>query len=159
LWQKGDRPEAALAYFHRVIDRHPDGRTVDDAEWAAARIYLRRQAWDRAIPLLDRLAARVDASWMVGTLNSPHASKARFELGWIHLLFLDDYAEAIDHFEQYLSDFPRNRRTDDSVWHLAHAHRLAGDMRAYRRALERLIEKYPESRYVERARQQLEMMQ
>lgn len=158
LWQDGGRADAALGYLHGVFERHPDGEAVDDAEWAAARIYMRYQNWEDALPVLRRLADRVNASWLIGTFNSPHASKARFALGRIHLLFLDDYAEAIDHFEQYLSDFPRNRRADDSAWHIAHAHRLAGETDAYRRALTRLVEDFPESRYVDSAREQLRLM-
>ena len=159
LWRRAGRPDAALPYFLRVIEDHADGLVVDDAEWAAGRIFLRRQQWERAVPILRQLAKRVDASWLVGTLNSPHASKARYQLGFIHMTFLDDYAEAIDHFERYLADFPRNRRADDSAWHLGQAHRLAGDRGGYRRALKRLIEEFPESRFVEPARQELRLMQ
>ena len=159
LWRRGGRPDVALPYFLRVIEDHADGLAVDDAEWAAGQIYLRRQEWERAVPVLRQLAERVDASWLVGTLNSPHASKARYQLGFIHMTFLDDYAEAIDHFERYLADFPRNRRADDSAWHLSQAHRLAGDRSEYRRALKRLIEEFPESRFVEPARQELRLMQ
>jgi len=158
LWRDAHRPGAALPYFRRVIDEHPDGETVDDAEWAAGQIYVRRQDWENALAVLGRLGERVQSSWLVGTFNSPHASEARYELGRIQLLFLDDYDEAIDHFERYLSDFPRNRRADDSLWQIAQAHRLAGRPNACRRTLKRLIEEFPESRHVDSARDTLEVM-
>lgn len=147
--------DRALVYFERVMERYPKRDFVDDAEWAAARIYVGRQAWRRAVPLLERTAKRVDASWGVGTFNSPYASQARFRLGMIHLTHLSDYERALEHFRRYLEDFPRNARADDSAWHIAQAYRLMEQKEDYREALEYLVEEFPESRYVERANEQL----
>jgi len=151
-----DDPDGALEYYQRLLDRHPQGDLADDTEWEAAQIHLRRQNWGAAIPLLRSLAEKVQASAWVGTYNSPHASKARYRLGFIHLTHLDDYRTSIDHFRTYLDDFPDNRRADDAAWHIAQAYRLLGDTENQRRALRRLVDEFPESRYTRRARDQLD---
>lgn len=156
LNRDAENPDAALEYYQRLLENHPAGDLVDDTEWEAAQIHLRRQHWDAAIPLLRSLAEKVQASAWVGTYNSPHASKARYRLGFIHLTHLDDYRKGIEHFRTYLDDFPDNRRADDAAWHIAQAYRLLGDSENHRRALRRLVEDYPESRYARRARDQLD---
>ena len=153
--ERGGDLDKALAYYRKTMRRHPEANFTDDAEWRAARILVDRQNWEPAVRILERLAERVKTSWFVGTYNSPLASKARFRLGMIHLTHLSEYREAIEHFRRYLADFPRNAKADDSAWHIAHAYRLMGDRSEYRKALRRLIEEFPESRYVERARRQL----
>jgi len=145
-------PEGALTYYRRILDDHPDGLLVDDAEWEAARIHLKRQDWSRAIPLLRSLARRVDSSSWVGTFNSPHASKARFRLGILHVTHLGEYREALDQFRLYLADFPNNPRADDALWHMAESYRLLDRPAERESVLRRLIEEYPESRHAGRAR-------
>ena len=110
-------PPTALLYFDRVIDEHPKGDRVDDAEWEAAQLHLARQEWGAAVDKLERVADRFIPSWFIGSYSSPHASKARYRLGFIHLTHLSDYETAIGHFEQYLDDFPANPRADDALLH------------------------------------------
>jgi TolA-binding protein len=155
---RGDR-ETALGYFRRLLDAYPEALLADDAAWEAADICVARQDWACALPLLTDLSTRVRqtiAAPKLGTENSPYASKATYRLGFLHLTHLDAYGAAADHFRRYLSEFPDNRRADDSAWHLAHAYRLADERKAYRRALRDLIERYPKSRYADRARRELE---
>ncbi len=155
--RRGDR-ETALAYLRRLLDEHPDALLADDAEWEAARLCIDTQDWSCALPLLRRLSERTRGSVAapkLGVLHPPYASKALYRLGYLHLTHLDDYAAAAEQFRRFLDEFPDHPKADDSAWHLAHAHRLAGEREAYRRALRRLIDDYPKSRHVEPARRQL----
>ncbi|MFW5967921.1 MAG: tetratricopeptide repeat protein, partial [Persicimonas sp.] len=148
LADEADDPDAALPYYRRV---HQDHDTLiglsDDALWEEARIYHRRQMWDEAIPLYEELSEKQQPSWFIGSYDSYLADDARLELGRIHMLFLDDYETAIEHFEQYLKDFPDTVLVDDAAWHIVQAHRLMGDTDGYKEQLEAFAEDYPESRY------------
>lgn len=155
LEEHADDEAGALAHYRTLYTNYPDGGLSDDALWQAAMIHKRHQRWPQAIELLETLADDVETSWFVGSYNSPWTNDARFELGLIHLLFLDDYDAAIEHFERYLSDFPHSVETDDAAWHIVEAHRLMGDKDGYRRAMEDFIEQYPESRFVRQATQRL----
>ncbi|MFU8805573.1 MAG: tetratricopeptide repeat protein [Bradymonadaceae bacterium] len=123
----------------------------DDALWEMIQIYKARQWWNAASELLDHLARRTEASWFVGTYNSPRAGDARFELGLINLLFLEDYPAARSHFNQYLKDFPHSFHADDAAWHIVQSHRIEEDERLHQRKLERFLRDYPESRFARRA--------
>lgn len=149
------RDERAERLYRRQLERYPDGTMADDAEWALGSLYVRRQQWPAALPYLERVAERVKVSWAVGTYNSPWASKARFRLGWLHLTHLGNYGAAVEHFERYLKDFPRNALADDALWHISQAHRLAGRDAQRRAALRRLLEEFPDSRHAEVARRRL----
>lgn len=152
LEERAEEVDRALEYYERLLREHPRENMVDDAEWQAAQIYVDRQNWTRALELLERLAERVGTSWMIGTFNSPHASKARFELGFLHLTHLDAPETALEHFRTYLQDFPRNRRADDAAWHIAQAHRMMGEREEFHSALQALVDEYPESRHASTAR-------
>lgn len=142
---------AALPYYRRVHTDHDEMfGLADDALWEEARIHQRRQHWPEAIALYEELADRLDASWFIGSYDSPLADDARFELGRIHLIFLDNYESAIAHFEQYLKDFPDHLKADDAAWHIVHAHRLAGHREAFSEKLDEFERDFPESRYTRR---------
>ncbi len=156
--ERDDR-ETALGYFRRLLETYPEALLADDAAWEAADICVARQDWACALPLLTDLSTRVRQTIVapnLGTEHSPYASKATYRLGFLHLTHLDDYETAAAHFRRYLDEFPDNLRGDDSAWHLAPAYRLAEERDAYMRALRDLIERYPKSRYADRARRELE---
>jgi outer membrane protein assembly factor BamD (BamD/ComL family) len=151
---------AALPYYKKLYTNYPDGGLADDALWQAAMIYHRRQHWQPANELLTRLADNVETSWFVGSYNSPWANDARFTLGLTYLLYLDDYQDAVAHFERYIDDFPTSLDTDDAAWNIVQAYRLMGEDDAdknerYRDSLRQFAEDYPESRYVREVEERL----
>jgi tetratricopeptide (TPR) repeat protein len=155
LEEEADQPRRALPHYRTVYEDLPEHGLADDALWQAAMIHQRHQSWETTVDLLSRLADDVQTSWFVGNYNSPWTSKARFELGMIHLLHLEDYPEAIAHFERFLSDFPTSILADDAAWHIVQLHRLKGDRSAYLSGLEDFVKDHPESRYVRQARERL----
>ncbi|MFB6264938.1 MAG: tetratricopeptide repeat protein [Bradymonadaceae bacterium] len=150
------RDGEAVDWYARLLREHPEGNMVDDAEWELANIYLDHRRWRLARTLLRRVADRVYVSRFIGSYNSPWAADARFALGWIHLVHLDDYRRARRHFRTYVRKFPHTVRTDDASWHLAQTFRLQGRSRRFRRKLRSFIEDYPQSRRVDLARELLE---
>lgn len=152
---EADNPDAALPYYRRLYETYPDSGLADDALWQAAMIYHRRQNWPDALRLFSRLADNVETSWFVGSYNSPWANDARMQLGLTHLLYLDDYETALEHFERYADDFPTSIERDDAAWHIVQTYRLMGDGERYRESLGAFIEDYPESRYVREAHDRL----
>jgi tetratricopeptide (TPR) repeat protein len=146
---------AALPYYRRVWTEYPEGHVADESLWEAAQIYERRQQWRRAIPLYSKLAEMVEDSWFVGTYNSTWANDARIRLGLIHMLYLNDYAQAARHFEQYLEDFPDGLMSDDVAWHLVQLRRLQDGEAAFRESMKAFAEEYPESRYVREVERRL----
>lgn len=143
---------AAERWYRRLLRRHPESSMADDAHWELAQVYESRQMWRRAIDHYRSLAEMYRPSWLVGSYSSPYASRSRYRLGLIHLLFTGDYSAATDQFNRYLRDFPTLRYADDSAWHLAHIQRLRRKPDDYRRKLRRFIDDYPQSRYIPRAK-------
>ncbi len=139
--------DALIAY--RQLYKHCDGCALaDEALWQMAHIYIHHQHWQPAIQILEQLAKNIEASWFVGTYNSPRAGDARYLLAEINLLFLDDYKTADKQFSIYISDFPNSTRTDDAAWNRVEIQRLSGSDASYQKSLERFARDYPESRYL-----------
>ena len=149
------RPNDALADFRRAFDACYDCSAADEALFQMGQIYEAHQRWQPAIAVYEILANRSDTASFVGTYASHRASKSRYRLGVIHLLFLSDYDAASDHFHAYIDRFDNHRYTDDSAWHLVQIERLRGNDDAFQRALERFVEHYPYSPYLDDARHQL----
>lgn len=143
----GDEEGALEAYYaaHLSCTTCAAG---DDGLWRMVLIFERRQSWRAALHFLEHLARRTEASWFIGTYNSPRASDARFKLGMIHLLFLEDQSAARRHFKQFLKDFPHSFDADDAAWHIVQSYRIEGDEKRYEAALGRFLNDYPESRFV-----------
>lgn len=149
------RADAALQAFRDAFSRCSDCAAADEAVYQMAQIYVRHQRWQPAVDALEIIANRSRQSWFVGTYSSQRASDARFQLGRIELLYRNDYDAARDHFETFVDRFEHHSNTDDAAWHLVTIERLDGTARSYRRALQRFIDDYPHSRYVDEAKAEL----
>ncbi|TXD37875.1 tetratricopeptide repeat protein [Lujinxingia vulgaris] len=148
--------EGALKAYRRAAKSCEDCSAADEAIWRMAEIYSAYQNFDAATRTLSVVAERTDTSWFVGSYNSHRAADARFELGRIHMLFLEDYEQARDHFERFIDTFPHAMRRDQAEWHLVEITRLTESERAYRRALRRFSDDFPESRLADEAHRRLE---
>jgi tetratricopeptide (TPR) repeat protein len=145
--ERGDE-SGALATYRRLYLDDPEGTMADDALWEMAQIYRRHRQWTPIVHLYRMLSADIERSWYVGVYHSEWADEARMELGRIHLLYLDDYEEAIAHFERFERDFPDSFHRDEVAFYIMEAHRLMGDEAGYRREREAFVRDYPESRYM-----------
>lgn len=147
--------EAAMLYREIYVDFKDDGM-ADDALWEMTNIYRRVQAWKPAVQNLQILANSMETSWFVGSYNSPWVSSAIFDLGTIHLLFLDDYDTAITWFELFTDEFDDSLRAPEAHFQIAEAHRLKGQDAAYRKQLRHILDTYPDSKWARRAQTRLE---
>jgi outer membrane protein assembly factor BamD (BamD/ComL family) len=151
-----DHRRLARDWYERIAQRRPDSSMGDDAERQLAEMAIERQDWTTALDYLGRLSNRFDRSKNFGILSSPHTSWAQFQMGWVEMLFLEDYDAAIDAFDRFLKRFSEHPQADDAAWHRAQAYRLAGRPKECRRALKTFLDDYPHSRYISQARTQLE---
>ncbi|RAL23807.1 hypothetical protein DL240_06540 [Lujinxingia litoralis] len=138
--------EKALAAYRQAALACADCAAADEALWRMAQIYQRHQNFEPARQALSLVASRTEESWFVGSYHSHRAADARFELGLLHLLFLDDYDAARDHFETFIDVFPHAQRRPEAAWHLVEITRLSQSSSAYRRALRRFVRDYPDNR-------------
>ena len=150
------RPDDALAQWRAAYKRCRDCYAADESLYQMGHLYARYQRWESALQAWAIVAKRSDRASFVGTYASQRAAQARYEMGMVELLFRRDYDAASGHFTTYIRRFPYHRHTDDAAWHLTQIERLRGDHRAYRRALERFLDDYPDSRLAARARHQLQ---
>lgn len=148
-------PNGALDAYRHLYANYTKGPLADDALWEMANIYREYQQWQPAITLLTKLANDVEASWFVGSYDSDWVDDAIYDVGWIKLVHLSDYAGARDWFKRYLKKFPDGLLNDDAAWNLVEAQRLSGDA-GYREAMKEFVREYPESRYVRVATARLE---
>lgn len=152
---KAGRTSEALPYYRRVWTEDPDGHLADDSLWEAAQIYEKRQDWPNAIAVYRKAAGLLQSAWFMGNDNSPWANDARRNLGYIYMLFLDDYPAALREFDQFLLDFPDGFLTDDVAWDRVHVLRLIHGQKAFEDAMREFAKQYPESRYVREVKRHL----
>jgi tetratricopeptide (TPR) repeat protein len=150
-----DDADGALEAYRTLYRQDPDGPLADDAIWEMARIYRSYQMWEPAVELLELLASDTESSWFVGLYRSEWVDDAVYELGMIHLLWLEDPDTARRWFKNYLKRYPEALYADDAAWQLVELERLQGEQRAYREALEEFSGRWPESRHARIARRRL----
>lgn len=141
-------PNEALEAYRELFARYEKGPLADDALWEMSEIYRAHQQWEPAIQLMTKLANEVEASWFVGSYDSDWVDDAIYDIGWVYLVFLGDYDNAVRWFDRYLDQFPDGLLNDDAAWHIVEARRLNGDEAGYQRAMQDFAENFPESRYV-----------
>jgi tetratricopeptide (TPR) repeat protein len=145
------RPSLALSTYAALHNLNPTGSLADDALWEMGVVYGGLQMWSDYVDVLKRLDRARESSWFVGHYRSGWQHKARYQLGLVHLIFLDDYDAARHYFQSYLEDFPDNTLADDAAWNLVEVKRLAGHA-DYSASRERFVRAFPWSRHARRAR-------
>lgn len=153
-----DDARAALDVYGRVTKECADCATADDARWQMALLHRKLGQHAQAVHAFEGLASQRETSWFVGTYNSGWAQDARYALATLYLEDLGDRPRAIAQFERFLRDYPDSTRGDDALWHIAALWAKSGDADAQREALEKLVGKYPESRFAGPAGKQLEAL-
>ncbi|MEM1350382.1 MAG: tetratricopeptide repeat protein [Myxococcota bacterium] len=125
---------------------------ADDGCYEVGVVLAERDQIEEALEVFGRVGGTYETSWYVGFYGSEWADDARWAQGMIHLERTRRFELAAGVFEAYLRDFPEHVKADDAAWMLARAYALMGDDGKRKRALSELVERYPESRYVGRAK-------
>ncbi len=110
LFEKIDRPDAALAMYDMVINRYPNCREFPKALLAAARLSDRLEQNDRAATLYDR--------WLDTCADDPLHAMVLYESSWV-LAELEKEEDSLARCRQIVDTFP------ESPYRLEAAYRLA----------------------------------
>lgn len=150
-----DIDAAALLYREIWVD-HREDAISDDALWEMTQLFRRVQAWPQAVINLRVFADNTESSWFVGSYDSQWVNDAVFDLGWIHLVYLDDYDAALTWFDRFAADYEDSLRTPEALFWASEALRLKGDSAGRVEYLRRVQDDYPDSKWSRRARAVLE---
>jgi len=152
--------EGAVAVLEALVELDAEAKLADDAIWEIATIYRETEQWEPAVEQLRRLVGNYQGeSYFIGDYNSEWADDARFDSAEILASELGRGDEAISEFELFLKEFPDSRRRDDAAWRIVEIRRELANQRRYKRALERFVRDFPESRYAEQARAELDAVE
>ncbi len=148
------QPNLALPILRELFHRDETESLADEALWEIAGIYRAAQQWQDALDVYAIFRGRIEHSFFVGTYTPDLVNDSIFESGMISLVFLGNYVLSISYFEDYLTLFPDSLLADDALWFLAESHRLSGNVEKRKDTLDRLAERFPDSRFRRRVKRQ-----
>jgi hypothetical protein len=155
----GDEP-GAIARWDLLDQRFPRSPLRDDANWRAAAILRARKDGKGAVERLERILRTRRDALIVGSYNSVWLDDAQLEIGRVWLDDLHDPARAEEAFALLADDYPESTLRDDGLFELARA-RLARhtpptetDVSGACRALDRLIEQFPDGNRARAAKEE-----
>ncbi len=146
--------EVALGLLERQVDLYPFPRSTlyDDALWRAGNLALEMGQPERALGYLEALVARRERSLAIpASYYTEWTDDSQLLIGRIRLERLGDPSGAARAFET-LATFPDSRLADDGLWWASRVYLGQGDRRRSCDALRRLIEGFPFSSHLRRAR-------
>ncbi|MBS2027317.1 MAG: transglycosylase SLT domain-containing protein [Deltaproteobacteria bacterium] len=134
-----ERPAATDA-LNAAVRAAPKSEPAAEAQTLLARAAWRRGDMKTADALFDAVGKRRDRT---GDDAAFLDAFLPFDKG--------QYADAIARFEQYLSQRPSSRKSDEAAWFAAYAALRAGDKPRAHDGFERLVKRYPASSLVPQA--------
>jgi tetratricopeptide (TPR) repeat protein len=127
---------------------YPFGGLTDDAYWRAAVIDEEAGRYDEAIAHLRELLSSREPSGAWVSYERPRYSEAQLRIALIYRDRLHDDAAARREFEKLYALHTTTIKRDDAVWGEALLARKDGDPRTVCKLARRLVDEFPESRYV-----------
>jgi len=135
--------EAALKTFEDFLVRYPQSKELPSVLHMIARIHLRREEGDKFLAAYQRLSASYPTDkWTLETL---------YLVGTYYEESLQDFRKALEVYNNFLRRPPRSSRREDALWRMAWIYYRSGEYPRARSILTELIEKYPNSYYLEEA--------
>ncbi len=149
LERMGNR-KAAHDAFLASARRHPYpfGGLTDDAFWHAAVIDDEDGRAEEAIAHLRELLSSREPSGAWVSYERPRYSQAQLRIAEIYRDKLRDHAAARREFDKLYALHPTTLKRDDAVWAEARLALEDGDAAAACALAKRLVDEFPESRYV-----------
>ncbi len=146
------QPKLALRHLDQIVADYRDGGMYDDALWHGARLARSLGEPRGAVTRLKRLLATREVSLGVGSYFSEWLDNAQLELGRVLRDDLGERRRAIAAFERLPRDYPASILQDDALFEAAVTWAQLRDSRHACRELDRLADKWPDSKYqIERA--------
>jgi tetratricopeptide (TPR) repeat protein len=143
----GDGKEA-LARYDDCAARFPEGALFDDSLWEGAAVARAAGDFEGALKRLRQLLATKERSFILGSYHSVYLDDALLLVGTIQRDDLHRAKEAARTFESLGREYPDSLLRDDALYQAGLARLQAGDQKGACRDFGRLVEKFPESRYV-----------
>ncbi len=149
LERAGRKAEAHDAFLADArAHPYPFGGLTDDAYWHAAAIDEEAGRYDEAIAHLRELLSSREPSGAWASYERPRYSEAQLRIALIYRDRLHDHASARRELEKLYALHKTTLKRDDAVWWEAVLAREDRDEDAACRLAKRLLEEFPESRYV-----------
>jgi predicted Zn-dependent protease len=144
-----DSTRAALPLYLELARAHPYPLGVywDEATLRAADIHAELGNPRAALDLLAAMLSQRESSQLIGSYERRY-SRARYRMAEITRDQLGDCSAARQHFLRVASDFETSLLRDDALWHAARCAENVGDREQACADLRRLIDAFPDSRYV-----------
>lgn len=134
-----------LVLYSLILKRHPDSHLADDAAVEAARICIEIGRPWVAARLLNRVLARRETSWFVGSYETPIYPEATLLLAEARLRATGDKVRAAIDLVQFARDFPADARVPEVLFRAYHLFRDSGLADEAREALRLLVTLRPRS--------------
>ena len=150
LWSDG-KYEAAVDEFEQVIRRDPDGEFGRKALFRAAMtemIFLQRY-----VDALFKFQSFVEKSLP----SSVHQWSAQVSIGEIFYTHLRRYRRAIRHYQYLVEHHPNKKDVPQFLYRIARSHFFLWNFDESIAVYEKLIARYPESEFVEKAEYEIGM--
>ena len=147
---RAGRTEGAYAQYVAVANEwpYPFGAFFDDALHKAAQIDVGRNEFARAIVLLERLLAEHETSSLMGSYHRPRMNAAALQVARIYEEKLRNRDKAREAYGRIYSLFTTGALRDDALWQQARLYREDGDPSSACGRLSKLVNEFPDSRYV-----------
>jgi tetratricopeptide (TPR) repeat protein len=148
--ERAGRKQEAHDVFLADARRHPYpfGGLTDDAYWHAAAIDEEAGRYDEAIAHLRELLSSREPSGAWASYERPRYSEAQLRIALIYRDRLKDHANARRELEKLYALHTTTLKRDDAVWWEAVLAVEDGDRDTACRLAKRMLDEFPESRYV-----------
>ena len=150
----GDLAKARdLLVAHARKNPYPHGPYTDDAFSRAAEIEVELGRPREAIALLQEMLASLEKSEKPGSYTRPRFPDGQWKIAELYRDKLNDHASARREFRRLYEMFDYAKQRDDALWEEAKLALADGDQDDACDAVETIVEKLPDSRYVRCARE------
>ena len=139
--------EAALAHYDKLTLDFEKSTMRDDALWHGARLARRLGDARGAVARLKKLLATREVAFLTGSYFSVWLDNGQLELGLILRDDLREYRAALRAFRTLPAHYPDSILVDDAAWHSALTYQAMNDSARACATLNRLREKWPDSKY------------
>lgn len=123
----------------------------DDALWELSHVLHRRGRYPEELRLMALILSKRETTWL-GSEQIAFYIPAFLRIGQVLHQNLRRFDDAAAHFAKYPTIWVNSRREDDFLWWEAWSLKRAGREESARAAFDRLVRRWPESKYAKRVK-------
>lgn len=140
--------EPAREHYDKLVASHPESGLIDEALWNGARLSRTLGDGKGAVRRLRKLLSTREVAVGAGSYFSVYLDDAQLELGRVLRDDLAKFRAAITEFRRLADDYPASILRDDALFEEAVTWQKAGNTPKACKALSRLLQKWPDSKYL-----------